>query len=572
MDHFNLNKNTARDVTIILLVIGMSWICLSDFLLRSFIPTREQLIYVQTMIDLFLVIAFSCIVYFLVKRAADINQKTINELTQSENKFKTFFQKTSDLIVIFFHENLEIIDANQSFLDFVGYKHEEVLGRPIRSVVQWLDKEGPPLVDKLMNEQGYVKNLEVRFKEQNGNIRIVLLSSEPAVINNRKCIVSIARDITESKRAAEEMLNNKTRQHFEFLKTLINAVPNPVFIVSKDMNVSICNKVFAALPEAEKKQIIEFMERIPPDNETGNNGMDKPAADFRTHWPAKEFKYTDDDFNETYFLVNKALFYDADGSVDGWMGILDDITDYHKLQSETKKALEKEIELNTLKSRFMTNASHEFRTPLTVILASADLLDMFGRNWPEEKYLEHTGKIRRTVRYMTELLDDVLNISRDETGRLAFRPVKINLKTICQEIIELARSRNVQNCQIMFDYIGSREIVCADERIVRQILMNLLVNALKYSYKNGFVKILVRVSEDEVDIEIADEGIGIPEEKLQTIFEPFNRGSNVGAIAGTGLGLSIVKKSIEVHSGSIAIKSKVDAGTTVFVNLPLKNN
>ncbi|MGE5500167.1 MAG: ATP-binding protein [Syntrophothermus sp.] len=572
MNHFNLNKYTPLKVILLLLAIGVVWIGFSDFLLRVFISTREVLTYVQAIFDLFLVILFSSIVYFLFKSATVINRNTIEELTESELKLKTFFQKTSDLIAIFLYENLEIIDANQSFLDFVGYKREEVLGRPIRNVVRWLDENGPLQVDKLMAEQGYIKNLEVRFKGLNGNDRIILLSSEHAIINDRKCILSIGRDITESKKAAEEVLNNKTRQHYEFLKTLLNAVPNPVFIISRDQILINSNLAFKKLPESEKQQIIEFTEKILPDNGAGDNGTEMPEPDFRAHWPVKEFKYTDEDYNETYFLVNKALFYDADGSIGGWMGILDDITDYHKLQSETKKALEKEIELNTLKSRFMTNASHEFRTPLTVILASADLLDMFGRNWPEEKYLEHTGKIRRTVRYMTELLDDVLNISRDETGRLAFRPEQINLKTICQEVIELARSRNMQNCQIMYDYSGNTEIVFADERIVRQILMNLLVNALKYSHKNGFVKILVKVSEAEADIEIADEGIGIPEEKLQTIFEPFNRGSNVGAIAGTGLGLSIVKKSIDMHSGSIAIKSKVDAGTTVYVNLPFKNN
>jgi signal transduction histidine kinase len=235
------------------------------------------------------------------------------------------------------------------------------------------------------------------------------------------------------------------------------------------------------------------------------------------------------------------------------------------------KALEREKELRELKSRFISMTSHEFRNPMTSILSSIELLETYGQTWTAEKKLKHYDRTKAAVRRMTELLEDVLLVSQAEAGKLEFNPTPLALKTFCSDLVEEIQLGVGETHKINFVYSGSDINACMDEKLLLHILMNLLTNAIKYSSPDTTVFFGCYCEDGEVTFKIKDEGIGIPTEDQQRLFESFHRAKNVGNIPGTGLGLAIVQRSVELHNGKITFTSEVGVGTTFIVSLPLNN-
>jgi len=240
-----------------------------------------------------------------------------------------------------------------------------------------------------------------------------------------------------------------------------------------------------------------------------------------------------------------------------------------KAEAEIRKALEKEKELNELKSRFISMVSHEFRTPMATILFSAGLLETYSAKWSEEKKQVHINRIQSAVQHMTNLLNDVLLIGKAEAGKLEFNPHPINLESFCQELLEDVKLTDKNQHQIIFTSEGVGESAKMDEKLLRHILSNLLSNAVKYSPANTTINFHLQCPDKAAIFKIQDAGIGIPPEDLTHLFEPFHRATNVGTIQGTGLGLAIVKRSVDLHGGEITVQSEVGVGTIFIVKLPL---
>ncbi|MEH2193290.1 MAG: PAS domain S-box protein [Nostoc sp.] len=257
------------------------------------------------------------------------------------------------------------------------------------------------------------------------------------------------------------------------------------------------------------------------------------------------------------------------------IGVVKDIRERKQAEENICKALEKEKELNELKSRFISMTSHEFRTPLAVIASSAGILNTFSHKLDEQKKQKHLQCIQTYVQHTTQLLDDILLINKAEAGKLAFEPTCIRLVDFCHSLVEEIQLSS-PNHTLTFcpQYWGNSSIddlftACIDKKILRQILSNLLSNAVKYSRHGSNVKIDLLVQDKSAVFLIQDEGIGILPEEQQNLFEPFYRASNVGNTPGTGLGLAIVKKCIDLHRGRITLASQVGAGTIFRVELPV---
>lgn len=263
-----------------------------------------------------------------------------------------------------------------------------------------------------------------------------------------------------------------------------------------------------------------------------------------------------------------APIYDADNLLTHYVGIQTDITELKQSEAEIHKALVKERELGELKSRFISMTSHEFRTPLTVILSSASLLENYGHRWSDDKKLIHLQRIQIAGRRMTQLLDDILVLSKAEADKLQYQPACMDLVQFCQDLVSDLRLSDNEQHQICFSYPTPIPTVCMDEKMLQQILNNLLSNALKYSEKNSVIAIQLSYEQSSVVFQIQDEGIGIPASDLPHIFESFHRGHNVGTISGTGLGLTIVKKCVDLQGGTISVTSREDMGTLFVVKLP----
>ena len=239
------------------------------------------------------------------------------------------------------------------------------------------------------------------------------------------------------------------------------------------------------------------------------------------------------------------------------------------LEVELRQALAQEKELSELKSRIITTISHEYRTPLTTIASSAELLEVYGHKWDNDKQLKHFQRIQSAIKHMTALVDDVLFVNKAEFEKLEFNPAPLNLVAFINELIDELRSTVSDKYNLIFTSTGKFTNADLDEKLLRQIFTNLISNALKYSPDGGKVQVRLTCEDNNVIFQVQDEGIGIPIEDQQKLFESFARASNVGAIAGTGLGLSIVKKCATLHGGQITFESKMGAGTTFTVSLPL---
>ncbi len=240
------------------------------------------------------------------------------------------------------------------------------------------------------------------------------------------------------------------------------------------------------------------------------------------------------------------------------------------MEAQLRFALAQEKELSELKSRIITTISHEYRTPLTTISSSAELLEHYRHKWDDDKQLKHFGRIQSSVKHMTALVNDVLFLNQAEFGKLEFNPVPLNVADFFVELIDELQTTVGHKYNLSFTH----QVKCCiqaylDAKLLRQIFTNLLSNAIKYSPDGGVVQIRLTCEERKLIFQVQDEGIGIPKEDQLNLFKSFSRASNVGTIAGTGLGLSIIKKCVDLHGGQIAVKSEVGVGTTFSVSLPL---
>lgn len=226
-------------------------------------------------------------------------------------------------------------------------------------------------------------------------------------------------------------------------------------------------------------------------------------------------------------------------------------------------------ELNDLKSRFITLTSHEFRTPLTTILGSAELLKHYGQTWTSDKRQRYLDRIHDTVNHMTRLLNDVLTVGQAEAGQLTFSPTLINILDLFESAIEQVLTRTYRSRTIQLSHDLHARDLYLDQTLVSQIISNLLSNALKYSAADSAIEVYLKTEENQVIFQVQDHGIGIPEADQANLFTSFHRGKNAANIQGTGLGLSIVKNAVNLHGGQVTVESQEGSGSTFTVLLPL---
>jgi PAS domain S-box-containing protein len=248
-----------------------------------------------------------------------------------------------------------------------------------------------------------------------------------------------------------------------------------------------------------------------------------------------------------------------------------DITERKKSEADTFEALEQQKALNELRTRFVAMTSHEFRTPLSGILSAEELLRHYGSRLPEHEKLEILDSIAAGVKRMTGMLDRVLLLGKADAQMLEFEPHPLDLQKLCNQLLEEARMQQPDSlCDLRLAYTAEPGLGMYDEKLLRHIFGNLLSNAVKYSPLGGLVTFKVRADADMIVLDVADEGIGIPEEELPHLFESFHRASNVGTIQGTGLGLAIVRNAVDIHGGTIDVQSAAGSGTCFTVRLPAR--
>jgi PAS domain S-box-containing protein len=246
----------------------------------------------------------------------------------------------------------------------------------------------------------------------------------------------------------------------------------------------------------------------------------------------------------------------------------EEVIERKKAEEEVRKSLEKERELNELKSKFVSIASHEFRTPLSTVLTSASLIQQYKEKMEYDKQDKHIHRIKSSVNHLTHILNDFLSLGKLEEGRITVNKESIDVETFLSEIIEEVGSFLKEGQTVTIQCQPEVKEITSDVRILRNIMFNLISNASKYSDVTSSIHVDCDVKKGKMNFSIKDEGIGIPKEDQRHLFERFYRASNAGNIQGTGLGLNIVKRYVELLDGEISFKSEHGKGSTFLITIP----
>lgn len=268
-----------------------------------------------------------------------------------------------------------------------------------------------------------------------------------------------------------------------------------------------------------------------------------------------------------HYLINTAGLVDEKGEINRILLVEQNITQRRKAEEKVHEALEKEKHLNELKSRFVSLASHEFRTPLSTVLSSLSLIEKYDPDSNDEKRTKHYKRIRASIRHLTNILNDFLSLEKVEAGKVEVHMAEFNLRHLLKELVDQHQEITKTGQTIHFSYTGP-ERTYNDQNMMRIIVSNLLSNAVKYSYEGGNIWLEAIMDNRRLKLSVADQGIGIPYEDQKHMFDRFFRAKNATNFEGTGLGLNIVKRYLQLLSGDITLESIPGEGTTFHIHIP----
>ncbi|BAY88343.1 MULTISPECIES: PAS domain S-box protein [unclassified Tolypothrix] len=464
--------------------------------------------------------------------------------------------------------NGPIIYVNSAFERMTGYSATEVIGQNFNL---FHNNENQAQLQQLIAamQAGEDCTVILRNYRQDGELLWTKLNISPVydVAGTLTHYIGIQTDITERKQAETALLLSQQR-----LQYLLASSPAVIYSckVSGDFGATFISENVKAMMGYEAREFREdssfWANRIHPDDVS--DVFAKISEIFSQGYHSYEYRFLHKDGNYRWVYDQVHAIKDEAGNFVELVGYWADITERKQLEQELITALEKEIELNELKSRFITMTSHEFRTPLSTILSSSELLEHYRHKWTDEKQLIHIHRIQTSVHRMTEMLNDILFIGKAEAGILEYHPTSFDLVAYCHNLVAEVQLDHQQH---RIDFHSPHEFIeCyMDEKLLKYILSNLLTNAIIYSPDTRYVNFTLTCQNGRAIFEIQDQGIGIPEADLPYLFASFHRASNVGNIIGTGLGLAIVKKCVDIHQGEIFVTTQLGVGTTFTVTLPM---
>jgi PAS domain S-box-containing protein len=531
------------------------------------------------------------------------NKSIENALRESEEQFRHLAEESPNIIFIICND--KIVYTNQKAEELIGFTREELYspGFNFMSLLlpEFSEKATTNLHKQLAGD--IFPPDEYGLIAKDGNKINAIIASKLITYKNEKAVLGIITDITELKQVEKQLKESEKRYHALFDQSpagvlLIDTSGNFVEFNDKshkmlgysrdefktlnvsDINTDSIDKINVCINRLLKDGNCEFDARYRrKDNAIIDIHITSQVINlneetlFHSIWEDITERLHDENEVNDHRLNLEVLVASRTNELDKANKLLMEEIEKEKLtEIKLQESLQKEQELSNLKSRFISTASHEFRTPLTLIMSSADLLEMHSKDLLGDKHLKYIKKIQNSVIAMTELLDEVLTINRAESGKMVFDPHDIDLHSLCSEIIETHNTKENRNYRIVLEYINEGRKINADSKIISGILDNLISNAIKYSPSCGEIILRVFTSEDQIRFDIIDQGIGIESGDLAHLFEPFYRGKNVSNIKGSGLGLSIVQSLASLHGGNVSVKSQLGKSSVFTVLLKTRTS
>lgn len=390
----------------------------------------------------------------------------------------------------------------------------------------------------------YAENLEQRVKERTRELEHLNMGLQSQI---------------HERRLAEQALKESQKLYQAISRNFPNGIIN---VLDKNFDyIFVDGSLKNRLPKNSSSVIGKpYLERFP-------NDLQHTVSLYLEELKAGDSPTIEIELDEKFYRLRSTTI-----SEDQYLVVEEDITSAKRVENEIIKSLERERELNELKSRFVSMASHEFRTPLSTILSSASLIGRYEENDQQDKREKHINKIKSSVQNLTNILNNFLSIEKVERGHVKAEIQEMNIEELLDETVEELKEVLRGNQSIIREFKLDKKIVFSDPRLLKNILINLISNASKYSGEDQKIILNVTTSKKELEIIVQDYGIGIPQSEQKNLFQPFYRAENVTNIQGTGLGLNIIKKYVELLNGNINFTSEEQKGTTFIINLPLNQS
>jgi signal transduction histidine kinase len=352
-----------------------------------------------------------------------------------------------------------------------------------------------------------------------------------------------------------------------YFDVLLNNIEEPIIATDTDFNIvfwNTCAQRVFKLPIQESSlekapSVLDLLYK----NENIND-VKKSLLDYGS-WRG-QLQYASKLNRQLTFEVSLSAIKSDESQITAYVGLYKNITAQKEAEKALTESLVKEHQLNDMKNRFVAMASHEFRTPFSTILSSSNLIEKYESAEKQPCRVKHIKKIKEAIHYMNTILEDFLSLGKLEEGITNINLFTFNLRILVITVIDDLSLIKKQGQTISYTHEGASEIT-KDKRLLRNILANLISNAIKFSKENQQIKVVTRVAEQKAEIEVIDEGIGISDEDQLHLFESFYRGKNAQCVEGTGLGLHIAQRYAELLKGEVQIESSLGIGTKAKVIL-----
>lgn len=508
---------------------------------------------------------------------------------QESEIYKLVYEIVTEAMIVV-DRNGTITQANPSAVELFKYPMHQLVGMNVDQLLPDALRKAHASHRKGYAEQPQKRSMgsgmELSAQDANGKLIPVEVSLNHAELEGELRVVALISDITTRKHAEQKILQiNKeleegVRQRTKELNAAVKALEESQHLYTliaqnfPDGTINVLDKKLNYV-FAEGKEFVRS--GIDRNKVIGLNYISLLPADFREK-VENELARVFEGFPRTFEIVSRGntyimsavpLYDEADG-VNRVLLVEKNITEQKRAEQDMINALKKERELNEMKSRFVSMASHEFRTPLATVLSSINLVSRHAEAGNLESVDKHVSRIKNSIRNLTSILNDFLSLEKLEQGKIQYRPEQFKVCEVVRSVVEDIGAMTKAGQNIALQCTEEPEVEL-DPQLLRNILFNLLSNAVKYSGEGAAIDLAVFTENERLFIRVTDRGIGIPQDEQKHLFERFFRAKNATNIQGTGLGLNIVAKHVELMGGTIDFVSRLNEGTTFTISLPTHN-
>ena len=484
---------------------------------------------------------------------------SIKSIESVLNKMTIAVQDAMDGIAVI-NQDGQYVYVNEAHIKMFGYNNDlDFIGKKWHMLyeqneINYLENKIFPLVNK---DGRWAGETIAKLKDGSPVYQEITLTSLAD-----GGVICICRDKTEEK---------KQKQIADIAAIVADNTSSVIIITDPNLRIQWVNKAFSDVMEYSFEEVFGKDPTFLHGPETDSKAIKKIYKHLldKKSVSAEILNYSKNG-RKYWMQVNVSPFYNADGELVNFISVENDITQLKQAEDNIKNSLQKEKELNELKSQFVSIASHEIRTPLASIQSSSDLIRIFLENdqIPKDKVEKHIDKIESQITRLSTIMSNLLTVGRINLGKFDLHKNETDIEIFVKNIINEYFAVTSDGRQVIFNVSGEKHKSHIDKVLMSQVLINLISNAIKYSIGKPNPEINLEYRSDNFTIEVKDRGIGIPAGQHKNIFNSFFRANNVENIQGTGLGLVIVKKFVEMHKGKISFTSTLGKGTSFKIEFP----